>query len=463
MRNSPPTQPAATVAARIKPQRGPQEAFLATTADIALYAGSAFAGKTWALLMEAARNVTTPGYYAVIFRRTMPQVRNEGGLWDTSAEIYPGMGGDPRVSTCEWRFGTGATIRFAHLEHEKNRFDWQGAQLTFIGFDELTHFTATQFWYMLSRARSTCGVRPYIRGTCNPDPDSFVAELLEWYIDPETGYPIPERSGVIRYFTRRGTALAWGESPEELKRRYPDIDPSVDVRSFTFISASIYDNRIGLAKDPSYLGNLKALSLVDRERLLKGNWKIRPAAGMFFRREWFGVVDAVPAGGRVVRYWDRAASEPSAEYPDPDWTVGVKMRIVDGVYYVEHVARFRATPQGVRQRIRNVAEADGTNVTVLLARDPGQAGKAEVQDVIRYLHGYDARAVMESKAKTTRAKAFSAQAEAGNVKVVRAPWNAAWFDESENFPEGAHDDQVDASNGAFDGLAKVREPRATWL
>jgi hypothetical protein len=74
-------------------------------------------------------------------------------------------------------------------------YDWQGAQIPLICFDELTHFRAHQFFYMVSRNRSTCGVRPYIRATCNPDADSWVANFLAWWIDPETGFPIPERAG----------------------------------------------------------------------------------------------------------------------------------------------------------------------------------------------------------------------------------------------------------------------------
>ena len=80
-------------------------------------------------------------------------------------------------------------MRFAHLEYEQDKFGWMGAQVTFIGFDELIHFTEGQFWYLLSRNRSTCGIKPHIRATCNPDPDSFVADLVKWWIDPQIPRP----------------------------------------------------------------------------------------------------------------------------------------------------------------------------------------------------------------------------------------------------------------------------------
>ena len=53
---------------------------------------------------------------------------------------------------------------------------------------------------MLSSNRSTCGVKPYIRATTNPDTDSWVRQFIAWWIDEDSGYPIPSRSGKIRWF-----------------------------------------------------------------------------------------------------------------------------------------------------------------------------------------------------------------------------------------------------------------------
>jgi Terminase large subunit, T4likevirus-type, N-terminal len=104
----------------------------------------------------------------VFFRRTTPQVTNPGGLWDESLNFYPRLGGTPRLRAHEWHWPRGGKIKFSHLQFDTTVYDWQGAQITLICFDELTHFTAHQFFYMVSRNRSTCGVRPYIRATCNP-------------------------------------------------------------------------------------------------------------------------------------------------------------------------------------------------------------------------------------------------------------------------------------------------------
>lgn len=431
----------------IRPQPGPQEAFLASSADIVIYGGAAFGGKTFALLLETTRHSENARFGAVIFRRTTKQVEAEGGLWDTSEELYPLLGA--KSSGLSWSFPSGATITFAHLQHEKNKTDWQGAQVAMIGFDELTHFTEGQFWYMLSRNRSDSGVVPYIRATTNPDPDSFVADLIAWWIDQETGYAIPERSGVIRYFVRYRNELIWADSAEELRDQYPDLEP----KSLTFIASSYKDNKIGMAKDPKYISNLDALPQVEREQLKNGNWKIRPAAGDYFKSEWFEIVEKAPANCRWVRYWDRAASEPNSQNPDPDYTAGPKVgKALDGTYYVAHVARDRKRPAGVVKLIKETARADGIECTQALEQDPAQAGKTEMDFYISALAGFDVRAVPKRVDKETAARPASAQAEAFKIKLVRGAWNKAFLDELENFPKGKHDDQVDGLSGAISFL-----------
>ena len=167
----------------------------------------------------------------------------------------------------------------------------------------------------MSSRCSTCGVRPYIRATCNPDADSWVAEFLAWWIDPETGLPIPARAGVLRYYVRIAGRIAWADQPEDLMQHLPppeDLPPGVDPPrpiSVTFIPASVFDNPALLRVNPEYLAWLLSLPLLESERLLGGNWKIRPAAGLYFKREWCAVVDQVPADLDIVRYWDLAATD----------------------------------------------------------------------------------------------------------------------------------------------------------
>jgi hypothetical protein len=259
--------------AEIRPQAGPQEQFLASSADIAIYGGAAGGGKSFGLLLEPLRHVTdTPGFFAAIFRRNSVQVRYPGGLWDASLSLYGPVGGKPVQQVLEWSWAGGGRIKFGHLEHATSVLDWQGTEVPFIGFDELTHFEEAQFWYMLSRNRSTSGVRGYVRATCNPDADSWVARLIAWWIDQESGYPIPERAGVIRWFVRINGTLHWADTRAALIEQFGH---GAKPKSLTFIPAKLDDNAALMSKDPDYKANLLALPEVDQKRLLGGNWKVR--------------------------------------------------------------------------------------------------------------------------------------------------------------------------------------------
>ncbi|WP_240491317.1 terminase large subunit domain-containing protein [Pirellula sp. SH-Sr6A] len=153
----------------------------------------------------------------------------------------------------------------------------------YLGFDELTHFTESQFFYMLSRNRSTCGIRPYVRATCNPEP-GWVADFLAWWIDQSTGLAIPERSGVVRYFIRgNDEKIYWGDTKEEIIEEFPEYSPE-DILSVTFILATLDDNKILQKKDPGYKARLMSLSKIERDRLLGGNWKV--AEGAQINGEW---------------------------------------------------------------------------------------------------------------------------------------------------------------------------------
>jgi predicted phage terminase large subunit-like protein len=440
-------------ALKLEPQPGPQTEFLRTTADIAIYGGAAGGGKSFGLLLEPLRHYDNKKFGCVIFRRNTTQVRNEGGLWDESMTIYPFFKAKPREANLEWLFPSGARLKFAHLEYDSTVLDWQGAQIPFIGFDELTHFTGRQFFYMLSRNRSTSGVPGYIRATTNPDPDSWVRDFIDWWIGPD-GYPIPERSGVVRWFIRRDDDIVWADSPDEIYAKFGRTT-EVQPKSVTFIPSKIHDNKILLEKDPAYLANLLALSRVERLRLLGGNWNVREAAGMMFQREWFPIVDAVPGGwSQCVRYWDRAATKPSESNRDPDWTRGLKLyKYPNNTFVVVDLKSTQDTPGKVESLVKATASHDSYVVPIVGEQDPGSAGVADAENFVRMLSGYDVRVRRPTHDKVTRAKPVSAQCEVGNVRVLRASWNEDFFSELENFPEGSHDDIVDVLSGAFNELA----------
>jgi predicted phage terminase large subunit-like protein len=171
--------------------------------------------------------------------------------------------------------------------------------------------------------------------------------------------------------------------------------------------------------------------------------------GAMFKRGWFDIVPAAPADADRARAWDLAATAGGG-----DWTAGVKMaRDRHGVYYIEHVERFRGSALDVRRSIQSYAEQDGRRVQIRLPQDPGQAGKDQAEGMVRDLAGYVVHTIRETGSKEVRAMPFAAQCEARNVKLVAGHWNEAFLSELETFPSGKHDDQVDAAAAAFERLS----------
>lgn len=445
----------------IRPQKGPQEKFLATSADIAVYGGAAGGGKSYALLMDPLRYMFIRGYRAVIFRKNYTQITASGGLWDQSNEMYSDIAGAVPYKTPKfrWNFRNKGAVFFDYLWRDDDVQKWQGSQITFIGFDELTHFSERQFFYMLSRNRSTCGVKPYVRATCNPDADSWVAKFISWWIDQETGYPIPERSGKIRYMARVEDEIVWADSRAELVERGIDKDK---LKSVTFIASTLNDNKILMEKDPSYRASLESLPLVERERLLHGNWKIKAAAGLMFKRTKVNMLENLPTDVTLwARGWDLAATSED-EDGEPAYTAGVLIgKRKNGRYIIADVINRRCDSAEVRELIKMTCITDRAKhgrVVTRLPQDPGQAGKDQAQSYLKLLAGFTVKILPESGDKITRAEPLSAQwlglegMEKGNVDVLIADWNEMYFNQMENFPQSKFKDMVDGSSSAFNEI-----------
>jgi predicted phage terminase large subunit-like protein len=187
-----------------------------------------------------------------------------------------------------------------------------------------------------------------------------------------------------------------------------------------------------------------------------------PTEGGLFRAGKVTFTDVVPAGCRFVRRWDIAASEGRGDY-----SAGVLLAAVaTGTYVVADVVRGQWGPDTRNAILRETAERDRSYGAVqqVVPQDPGAAGVDMAQALVRLLAGFTVSAERESGDKVTRADPFAAQWNAGNVSLLRDSderrWNAAYLAECERFPNGAHDDMVDASSGAFNKLTARRV--MTW-
>lgn len=442
------------------PQEGPQTTLAESDADIAVFGGSVGGGKSISLLFEGGRWAHLSTYRAIAFRRISTELHGGGGLWDESQTWYPLLGARARSTpSLEWIWPSGARLEMRHLQYDSDVESHKSKQYAVVLFDELTSFTRKQFWYMVSRLRSTCGVRPYIRAGTNPDADSWVLdELVGWWIG-EDGYAIPERSGVVRWFVRVDEELHWFDTRAEAIAAIPGSSPM----SFTFVVARTTDNKILMEANPDYVGNLSNLPNLERMRLLGdaargGNWRVRASAGSVLPKHLFRIADEPPSRVvQTVRCWDKGSTAPCAENPDPDYTRGVRVsRCEGGEWWIDDLVTVRDRPGVVQRAMRETAEGrldaqgrvvrpgDGVAVTIGLWQEVGASGKVDNETSIDALAGFPVRVVRIGTDKLAYANVWAPWLEGGRVYLKRAPWNAALMSECDGFPDAAHDDIVDA-------------------
>ena len=262
----------------ITPQPGGQQRFLSKIfIDEVLYGGAAGPGKSWALVFDALgtqylyTELGKPAYEcsdyrAALFRRKTTQFSK---LIDEGKKLYTPLGatltykrtGDPGPS---FNFPSGARIFICHMEREENKEDHQGIEYQYVGFDELTQFTVTQYMYLFSRLRSTIpNLNSRMRATTNPTGSGLI-----W---------------VKKRFIQNGTQKY---KPNEKHYFEPDGEEKIEVnpsgklvnkktkysKSRMFIPGLLYENQILMNADPYYELNIKAMGKQYEEALLKGNW-----------------------------------------------------------------------------------------------------------------------------------------------------------------------------------------------
>ena len=247
--------------------------------------------------------------------------------------------------------------------------------------------------------------------------------------DPLPRYE-PDPEGELRY--RQDPRTEEGEllHPERFSREYLETDLKPRLRSW----GGSHAEESQLQQRPS------------------------PRGGDMFKREWFEIVDAAPLVGVQVRGWDLAGSKRKKS----PFTAGVRVLFdhATGILYIVDVRHKKWGPGEIKASLKNTASQDGPRVRISFPQDPGQAGKYQVSDFAKDLHGFDVHSSPETGAKEDRARVWAGQAALGNVKLVRGPWNEAFLGEVTKFPRGDFSDQVDATSRAYGVAIATPPPRA---
>lgn len=380
-----------------------------------------------ALLMDALQDVHKKGYAAIIFRRSYADLRKPGALiprakeWLMPHVISKDIRWNEKDNRFEFldKYGSHSEVRsilqFGYLETDNDKYNYQGGEYQYIGFDEVTHISESNYTYMFSRLRrlNNCAITLKVRSASNPPEDDQGQWVFKRFVDPRT---------------RKESAI--------------------------FIPAKMDDNPY-LDKE-AYEESLEELDPVTRARLRDGNWEVQ-RKGEMFKENWFEYVDAPPANRRRIRFWDMAATDPNRvkrKKADPDYTVGMLLSEAQGIYYIEDIIRVRLRPFETQQLQASTAVSDGYATRIREEQEPGSSGVSIIDVKARSIFkGYDYKGIKSTGSKILRANAVSAAAERGHVKIVRGCRNIKEFiAEAESFPAGVHDDTVDGLSGAYNAL-----------
>ena len=368
-----------------------------------------------ALLMAALQFVQIPNYAAILFRRTFTDLALPEALMDRTEDWLSGTDARWHEKTKTWEFPSGATLTFAYLEHERDKFRYQGAAFQFIGFDELTQFSESQYSYLFSRLRRLEGSAIPLRMRAASNPGDIGHDWVK-----------------ARFITPNASQL-------HEDKRY-------------FIPALLEDNpHIDV---DSYEQSLNKLDPITREQLRRGNWDVGLKGGLF-ETQWFKVVELPPVG-TSVRAWDLAATEQKGS-GDPDWTVGLLMTRTDMGVCISDIQRVRKNAGEVEALIKQTAWIDGHNVQIFMEQEPGSSGKGIIAHYARdVLQGFTFYGIPSTGSKVVRAQPLSAAASNGLVSAVNAGWLRDFLTEMAAFPEGVHDDMVDSASLAYSQLYDPR-------
>lgn len=407
-----------------------QEWFLRRPEFEAFFGGSAGPGKSWGLLMAALQYVDVPGYDALLLRPTLGEFTQPGGLIEVAHDWLSGTDAWWHGGERKWTFPSGATLRFGYLRTVADLKQYKGPSFSFVGFDELTSFPENLY-----------------RGTFR---------LLRQAL----GGPLDDVPLRMRSASNPGDI-----GHQWVKSRF--IQPETRDPAAAYVRATIHDNPF--LDYATYLQSLSHMDPVDQLRLINGDWDVMEEGGKFARANLTVIAASkVKPPVQAIRYWDLAATEEGPANKDPDYTVGLLYEVdADGYYTIRDISRGRWADADVENNVRAAAEADALRygdpgfVTYYIEQEPGASGKIVLSNFTRkVLDGFTVyKGLPRGGNKEVRSRPVAAAVANRLVRFVESCANLREAqDELVIFPNGTHDDVVDALSGAH-GKITARDGR----
>lgn len=377
-----------------------QAQFLALDCREALYGGAAGGGKSDALLMAALQYVHVPGYAAIIFRRTYADLALPGALMDRAREWLQPTAATWNEREKTWTFPSGATLTFGYLEHEADKFRYQSAEFQFIGFDEATQFTETQYKYLLSRLRRCVGHNVPLRQRAASNPGGLGHEWVK------ARFVKPGREGCV------------------------------------FVAARLVDNPH--LDQESYRANLRELDEATRRQLEDGDWDVEVEGLIYQYSPRLNALDAMP---------DDIPGLPWVHILALDFGVTstnaisvLAFRAHDPVTYVAASYYFRGEPTAMSLEVKALMAQVRPERVI---GDIGGLGKGYAEEMI-VRHDIPVEGA-DKENKIGFIKLLNGALERGELKVVpetcgdligewkSLPWDATKMKEAKGFPNHCAD------------------------
>lgn len=276
----------------VRPNKGGQERFVMSNIDYCFFGGCLAGGKTFGAILSMAEPLLDPNFRGVFLRRTLGEVKSAGGIVDTFKDafgdyLHVKISDNPRFTS-----PNGSYIEARQVSDEtpnKVTETFRGLQADCIIFEELTGFEWYTFNYICTRARGRGKWTGKVRATLNPKRSHWTRKFLSWYIDDSTGYLIPERDGVVRYFyvkDKTVDSVAWGDTKEEvyyqcrsmidrqIKSMGGDVSYKDLIKSFVFYKGSLAENTPLLETNKGYIGNVASVGETMAKALIEGNFNV---------------------------------------------------------------------------------------------------------------------------------------------------------------------------------------------
>lgn len=432
---------------------------------------------TWGILADNLKFVHDPNYFACFFRSTTTEL--ETNLWPEAVKMYrPFLERQSGPNKGKWITGarikdkdktiifpSGARCKFGYMMLDKDADAYYGAEISRIYMDEFHRFSQYQFDILRSRLRSKAAFPSAFRATMNPDPNHFVFDFVEMFLDEE-GYPIRELSGRDAFFVVVNSQVYTAWSAEELIAKFPDKKP----QTFTYIPSTLDDNKVLMELEPEYRDALDSMPEEKRKQLLLGCWFAQTNNAMYFKREWLHKAHSIPPDARCVRAWDKASEEPNPSLRHPDFTASVKMyKDRRGNYYLAGGCRFQKQSGPRDMEILRYAEHDGRDCHIVMPQDPGGAGADSFRQTTKMFleEGFVVKKdkFPATKSKVSKFEPFATAAANGQVYLVESEWEPEtlkiYLDELESFTgerstASRKDDFVDATSSAFNTISREK-------